>query len=169
MKKTQGNAKTFRKGAWTIGHIAAEVTGGIFERHGLGRGEIAHAWPQIVGADLASMCSPERLAPAQKGQRGGNTSGGTLHVLASRARAVDVHYAAERIITSVNALYGHQVVSRINVKISNADTTTTQDQARARPTVAQAADPDRFDQIRTTALRHALARLEAGILADTRR
>jgi len=167
MKKTQGNAKTFRKGAWTIGHIAAEVTGRIFERHGLGYGEIAHAWPDIVGAELASACRPERLAPAQKGQRGGNASGGTLHVLASAARAVDVHYAAGRIIRCVNDLYGHRVVSKVNVKISTPGTTTGQDSARPRPQVAQAADPDRFGQIRATSLRHALARLEAGILTET--
>jgi len=167
MKKSRQNARSYRKGAWTIGHVAAEVTEAIFERHGLGHGEIAHAWPQIVGPELASACRPERLAPAQKGQRGGTSPGGTLHVVACQTRAVDVHYAADRIIRGVNALYGHQLVAKVNVKISHDDTIAGQKKSNNRPVVARAEDPDRFDQIHTAGLRHALARLEAGILTET--
>jgi len=167
MKKARNLARTHRKGAWTIGHVAAEVTGAIFERHGLGHGEIAYAWPQIVGAELASVCRPEALAPAQKGQRGGTASGGTLHVVACQAQAVDVHYAADRIIRGVNALYGHQLVAKVNVKISHTDAAAVQERSKIRPVVAKAEDPDRFDQIHTAGLRHALARLEAGILTET--
>ncbi|VAW09993.1 hypothetical protein MNBD_ALPHA09-1630 [hydrothermal vent metagenome] len=159
-----------RKGIWTIGHIAAQVTGGVFERHGLGRGEIAHAWPHIVGTQLAHVCRPERLAPPQKGARGGGKRvGGTLHIVTSGAHAIDVHYAATRIIAGVNALYGHQIISRINVKTATAEDTSNAARhgaAAFRPSVAEPEDPMRFGDIRNTGLRHALARLEAGILAE---
>lgn len=165
MKKNRKTARTYRKGAWAIGHAAAQVTGSIFERHGLGHGEIVHAWPHIAGPDLARVCRPERIAPAHKG--GHSRAGGTLHVLASGARAIDVHYAAGRIIAGVNALYGRKVIGKINVKISDTDIATGPDEVKIGRQIASPQDPDRFRQIHAMNLRHALARLEAGILADT--
>lgn len=148
-----------RKGAWAIGRIAAEVTGKAFERHGLGRGEIAHAWPYIAGRDLARICRPLRIAPSR-----GRREGGILLVEAAHAHTVDVHYAAARIVDGVNALYGQRVISQVKVQPLAGDG-LPQSRDR-RPAVAQPEDPERYTKQHGPALGRALARLEAGMLAD---
>jgi len=168
MSRKPGNNHR-RKGAWAIGAIAAEVTSGAFERHGLGRGEIAHAWPHLVGPQLAPHCRPERVAPARKGtkpgsRKSGGRNGGTLHIIAADTHAIDVHYMGPQIIEGVNALYGENVVSQINVRTSTK--AKSAHGSTSRPAVAVAQDLDKYDEIRPSDLRHALARLEAGMLAD---
>lgn len=162
-----------RRGASAIGRVAAELTSGLFERYGLGRGEIAHAWPQLVGPELARVCRPDRIAPARKGDR---HRGGTLHVTVSGAHGVDVHYASTQIISGVNALYGHQVISRVQINQTDdvaSPQSAADEQALDRK---KRLDQDehaeglfetkRYSEIHETDLRLALARLEAGVLAD---
>jgi hypothetical protein len=148
-------------GPRAIGAIAREVTGGAFQRHGLGTGEIAHAWREIVGAELAAMSRPERIAPPRKGGR----SGGTLHVIATGACALDLHYASAGIVATVNAMLGHAAISSVTVRQAppgEAGTEATPRTPDAPPEVAG----DEIGGIDRPSLRMALARLGAGVRSD---
>ena len=161
-------ARRYAGGARAIGRVAAEITGKAFQRHGLGRGEIACAWPHLVGSALARVSRPERIQPARSGRR----HGGTLHIAAAAPMTVEIAYAEGRIVEGVNALFGYEMISRIRVRaVDETDFASASDAAAARvgtPETADAepADPDRLAAGGATSLRQALARLEAGIRAD---
>lgn len=158
-----------RRGARAIGAIACEVTGGAFARHGLGGGEIAHAWPHIVGHEVAAMSRPERIQPPRKSGR----EGGTLHILATGPCTIELHYESTRIVEAINTLLGHKAISRLAVRQAPAGDDAV---ARARPARALGADPaaaapceDGFEEIGPAPLRAALARMRHGLETDARR
>lgn len=148
-------------GAVSIGRLAETITAPIFSRHGLGHGELAHAWAEIVGPDLARFSQPERLTRPQ-----GNT-GATLIVRAQGPRTIEVHYAARQIIDGVNALYGYRMLDRIKVVAAPPGAQASpaappgRQPARGRP--PETMSPSGYPGIGSPALGTALARLEQGL------
>lgn len=155
----QPKTKMRYTGAVSIGRLAQNVTAPIFSRHGMGHGEIAHAWREIVGDEMAAFCQPERLTASRA-----NTPA-TLVVRVFGARAVEVHYASLAIIEGVNSLYGYQAVERIKVVQARPDA-RPQTAARQAPTTgAEPAPAAGVPGIASTSLSAALSRMERGLAA----
>ena len=141
----------------SIGRLAQEITGPIFSRHGMGHGEIAHAWAEIVGPDLARYSQPERLTRARA-----NTPA-TLIVRAQGPRTIEVHYASQAIIDGVNALYGYRAVDRIKVVAAPAGELTAPGRQQSTSQNAGPAAPSSYPGIASEALAKALSRIEQGM------
>ncbi|MFV2092531.1 MAG: DUF721 domain-containing protein [Hyphomicrobiales bacterium] len=158
MKKT---TKKPYGGAVSIGRLAEAITAPIFSHHGMGHGEIAHAWAEIVGPELARFSQPDRLT------RPRGDTGATLIVRAQGPRTIEVHYASQQIIEGVNALYGYRMLDRIKVVAAppGKPALTTAPTAK-RPTRNRnhaATPPTSFPGIGSPALGTALSRLELGL------
>ena len=144
----------------SIGRLAQQITEPIFVRHGMGHGEIAHAWAEIVGPDLARFCQPERLT------RPGAGGGATLIVRAQGHRTLEVHYAAQEIIEGVNALYGYQAIARVKVvQAPPGSPPAPPGRQQDRTRRAAPAPPTGYPGIGSGALGAALWRLERGLAA----
>src|SRR5512146_1294650 len=93
-KKPDGR-KAGRDSADRIGHTRAigallpGIAGETLGRRGFAEGTIFRQWREIVGADIAADCLPEKLAfPA------GRRSDGSLQVLANGGAALELQHRA---------------------------------------------------------------------------
>jgi len=147
-----------RRGALAIGHLAGIVAAPAFRRHGLGHGEIASAWTDIAGPDLAGVSRPVKLAWPRPGASGAGTrtaGGATLTVEVEGPRAIELQHAASRIMEAANALFGYRAVTRLRlVQAPPVRRRRTQVRMPVAPV-----NPDRFAGVRSADLRRALARL----------
>jgi hypothetical protein len=142
-----------------VGGLVREVTAPAFERHGRGHQDIALAWAELVGADLAAVSRPVRLAWPRPGAGAGE--GATLTVHVEGPRAIELQHSAPRIIAAINMSLGQRVVERMRIMQAPVDRAA----ARARRRPAHAERPDRFTAIASPDLRRALARLDVVVEA----
>ncbi|MEX2200588.1 MAG: DUF721 domain-containing protein [Dongiaceae bacterium] len=94
-----------------IGAILPKVAGETLGRRGFAEGTIFQQWRDIVGADLAADCLPEKLAFA-----GGQRSDGTLHVLAASGAALELQHRTEQIVARVNSYLGYGAIARVRIR-----------------------------------------------------
>lgn len=147
------------RGAVAIGRLVGAAAASAFRRHGFGHGEIAAAWTEIVGTELARVSRPERLAWPRDGAATarGAAGGATLTVAVEGPRAIELQHAAPRIIEAINTLYGYRAIGRMRLVQAPAGPHRRHG-AKRRPLQAAGDGPE---AIRSPALRGALARLDA--------
>lgn len=95
----------------TLHKYFRELTRAAFARHGFAQAELVANWDEIVGPELGAISAPESL----KAPRGAGAAklGATLHLRAAPGRALEVSYAAPRIIERVNAFLGFGAVTHV--------------------------------------------------------
>lgn len=140
-------------------------------KQGFGEAEIVTDWPQIVGARLAGVCAPTRLvwpAGAPRAAPGAERPA-TLCVRVEGAFALELQHLAPLVIERVNSRLGWRCVERLQLLQGPLP--------RARPSPARAPMPTPQDteraaraaeQVDDDALRGALTRLGARVLAQSR-
>jgi len=119
-------------------------------------------WGEIVGAELARQCRPEKLTGAR------NAGGGSLRLRCSGAAALELQHRAPEIVQRVNAFLGYTAVAKIALVQGPLP------QARGqRPHLAVPVDPptrramlQAADQVGSPELRAALKRLADAIARD---
>lgn len=137
-----------------------ELTREVFARHGFARGELLANWTDIVGTDIAAIARPQGLKVGRGAQAA--RSGATLHLLAAPGRALEVSYAAGRIVERVNAFLGYGAVAAVK---------TTAAARWPAPPPPPPAPPQHFageHRVATIAddgLRHSLQRLGVAVAA----
>ncbi|MDZ4736549.1 MAG: DUF721 domain-containing protein [Rhodospirillaceae bacterium] len=94
-----------------IGAVLPKVAGETLGRRGFAEGAIFGQWRDIVGADLAADCLPEKLAFV-----GGRRSDGTLHILAASGAALELQHRTEQILARVNSYLGYGAVARVRIR-----------------------------------------------------
>ena len=94
-----------------IGAILPKVAGETLGRRGFAEGAIFRQWRDIVGADLAADCLPDKLAFT-----GGQRSDGTLHILAASGAALELQHRTDQIVARVNAYLGYGAVARVRIR-----------------------------------------------------
>lgn len=141
-------------------------------RQGFGETEIVTDWPQIVGARLAAVCAPVRLAwpPAPARATPGEASPATLCVRVEGAFALELQHLAPLVVERVNARLGWRCVERLRLLQGPLP------RARPRTPPAPAPSPDdaaraacAMGEVADEALRGALSRLGARVFAQERR
>jgi hypothetical protein len=136
------------------------IAGPVFAKHGFAQAEVLSRWPQIVGPDLALVCSPEKI----RWPRSGQAQGGTLVVKALAGRALDVQQSAPLILERLSQYLGHGAVQAIKILQSHA---LPQPRAQAlQPAEAPPHMKSAVEAIADPDLQAALLRLGAGIAAD---
>jgi hypothetical protein len=94
-----------------IGAILPKVAGETLGRRGFAEGAVFRQWRDIVGADLAADCLPEKLA-FTAGQR----SDGTLHILAASGAALELQHRTDQIVARVNSYLGYGAIARVRIR-----------------------------------------------------
>lgn len=115
-KKTDGR-KPRRDSADRIGHTRAigallpGIAGETLGKRGFAEGTIFRQWREIVGADIAADCLPEKLAfPA------GRRSEGSLQVIANGGAALELQHRASQILDRVNSYLGYGAVAHLKIR-----------------------------------------------------
>lgn len=136
------------------------IAGPAFAKHGFAQAEVLSHWPQIVGAELAAFCQPEKI----RWPRGANAQGGTLVVKALAGRSLEVQQSVPVILERIARFLGHGSVQAIKITQSHSlplPVTRPRPPAVPPPHVASAVrgidDPD---------LQSALLRLGTAIAAE---
>ncbi len=94
-----------------IGALLPGIAGETLGRRGFAEGTIFRQWREIVGADIAADCLPEKLAfPA------GRRSEGALQVIANGGAALELQHRAVQILERVNAYLGYGAVAQLKIR-----------------------------------------------------
>ena len=93
-----------------LGKHFKAIAGPLLTRNGFAFGELLAAWEEILGPELARHCVPEKLSFPK-----GLKTGGTLLIRARFGRALDVQYAAPRLIEQLNRFCGYEAVAMVKV------------------------------------------------------
>jgi hypothetical protein len=146
------------------------LTKAAFAKHGFASADLLSHWPEIVGADNAAFCTPERIiwprsnasvTPADKHLE---KPAGTLILNAAAGRALDVQYKTEHLLECINGYLGYHAIAKIKVHANTAP-----QPARTPPSRPPLEPSTILDHLEDPALKEALARLNAGILSDKSR
>ena len=147
-----------------------DATRKAFERYGFAYAEILARWREIVGADVAAFCAPERIrwprVNAASTVGGRRKLGGTLVIRVTDGRAVELQHDTARIIDRVNTYYGYEAITGIS--FVNGPLPAQPSPAPRRPRLD--AHEERklrssLGHIEDEQLRHALIKLGRGALS----
>ncbi len=94
-----------------IGALLPAIAGETLGRRGFAEGTIFRQWREIVGADIAADCLPEKLAfPA------GRRSDGSLQVIANGGAALELQHRTVQILERVNGYLGYGAVAHLKIR-----------------------------------------------------
>ena len=168
MKRPGHSANTRKRGG--RGPVAAarlikQVISPALRRRGFAETEVVLRWPEIVGAELARVASPEKLS-----FRRGRSADGTLHLKVAGPAALTIQHQTPMIIERINTFYGFRAVARLNLvqgppvaaapapqpEFAAPAKLPNREQARIDAAAARAADPELGDALRRlgTAVAH---------------
>jgi hypothetical protein len=94
-----------------IGALLPGIAGEALGRRGFAEGTIFRQWREIVGADIAADCLPEKL-----GYPAGRRHEGTLQVIASGGAALELQHRATQIVERVNAYLGYGAIAHLKIR-----------------------------------------------------
>jgi hypothetical protein len=120
-----------RKGAAAIGSDAAQLARAAFERAGFAEPGLVLRWKEIVGADVARIAHPVRLAES--------ASGGVLTLRADPAASVFLQHESRTLCGRINDYLGRDAVRRLRFVPGEI---TPQPQERRSPRVTSEAATD---------------------------
>jgi hypothetical protein len=132
-----------------------------FQKHGFASADLLSHWPDIIGAENAPLCAPDRIVwPRAKAE--GESPAGTLVLRAAPGRSLDVQYKAEHLLERINTYLGYRAIARIKVEGTLPHTSPKPDSppVSPAPAISGVEDPD---------LAEALARLGARVRTEKSR
>jgi hypothetical protein len=133
-----------------------------FAKQGFASSELVTRWTEIVGADIASHCEPEKIQWSRRGDGDGRPQPGKLVLRVEGPVALEIQHLSNVILERVNCFFGWQALDTIRIRQAPLH--------RAVRDVPAAPDPQAVQRIRAALgdiqnddLRDALARLGAAI------
>jgi hypothetical protein len=156
--------KPARSPARALGDIARKTLKGAFAKQGFASTELVTRWAEIVGADIAAYCQPERIRwPRAVGAD--LPEPGTIVLRVEGPSAVEIQHQSAVILERVNRFFGWQAVGDLRLrqaplskrKVAAPIARDAEKEARIAASLTGIAD-DR--------LRAALARLGAAVDKD---
>ncbi len=97
----------------------AKVAKPALRRRGLAAGRVVADWPEIVGAELAAQCLPERLVSGgpEHGAtgHGGSKQGGVLHIRVAGPLATELQHLEPLVVEKINTYFGYRAVDRLRL------------------------------------------------------
>jgi hypothetical protein len=162
--------------ARAVGSFVPRLTRKAFEKYGFSSAALLTDWAAIVGGEIASYTQPERLKWARGVEAYGEVEhgaegrpGATLVLRVDGPRAIELQYKSRQILERINAYFGYRAVAEMRfvqapIERRRRPTATLQPSAIAAP-ASPSAD---IAAVTDDALRAALARLQANVLAQRR-
>jgi len=160
------------KAPWSkpLSELVRSAIDPVLTRRGFGLTGIVFYWHEIVGERLAAMSRPVkvqwpagRASPAEFGP-----ARAALVVRVETAYALELQHLAPAVIERVNAYFGWHCIARLVLMQGPVAALPAARHAEVRPVdkAAEAAAADIAGEIRDEALRQALVRLGARVLAE---
>ena len=145
------------------GSMISRVLDPALRRQGFAEIEVVSRWQTIVGPVLAARCLPERIVFP----RGDNT-GGTLHIRADGAFALELQHFAPVVIDKINTFYGYRAVERLKITQGPLPEPRTPRRAEIRPLDAagEAEVAEAVAATRDAGLRQSLAALGRNVIGE---
>ncbi len=146
-----------RRGPKSLSGLVAKVTGPILKKRGFAEARIVTEWADIVGAEFARQCQPDKLVLGRAG-KSGRAEPGVLHIRVPGALAVELQHRGPEIIDRVNGYFGYRAVERLNFVQSPLPRPAKRRRKRAPSpdaaaaidqTVADVADPEMREVLRS--------------------
>ncbi|MGB3407303.1 MAG: DciA family protein [Jannaschia sp.] len=162
---------TFRKGPRRVSALVDRDIKRLSEKRGFSESRLLTRWAEIAGADTAAICRPVKVGFP----RGG--FGAVLTLLTTGAHAPILQMQLPKLRERVNACYGYNAISRIDVTQTaptgfaegQVDFTPRPEPAKSAPSPeVQAAARETTQAIGDPALRQALERLAGNIISKQR-
>ncbi len=164
--------------ARSVGSFVPKLTQTAFEKFGFSIVALLTDWPTIVGPKLAQYTLPDRIKwPRNVEHHNGESTAGpnssgprrgaTLCILVEPARALDVQYQGALIIDRINAYFGYRAIAELRLQ-QECVAHVPELAAPVRQTVAALPPDPVLSAIPDDALRSALQRLEASVMARAR-
>lgn len=136
MDKETPNIRRYSLFPKTFAVSSEQLLKPIYKKHGFAEHRILTQWQEIVGAELASYCVPQKLT------LGSRKTSGTLHVLVASGRALELQHMQPLILERIASYFGSSVVQKI------VCVQTTAALLRKRQPVRPAAAPPPSDTVR---------------------
>ena len=109
MQKTAGSYEKRRAGFRRTSILIEQKLRAAGESRGFAITRLLTHWSEIVGAQVAQICTPVKVSYAQKG------FGATLVILTTGAQAQMLEMQLPQLREKVNASYGYNAISRIRI------------------------------------------------------
>ena len=145
-----------------VAAMVPRITGRAFGRRGLAEAGLIAEWPEIVGAELAAVCRPQRLSFPRRDRRGE----GTLGLRVALGHATVLQHLEPLIVERVNGFFGYRAVARLRLHQAPLppQRPVAREEAAPLPAAAEAELDARLDSIGDSQLRGALQRLGRALL-----
>jgi hypothetical protein len=91
------------------------LTRAAFARYGFAYADLITQWPAIVGEEVAQWSEPERIKWPRAGADE-RKQGGTLVILVTPGRGLELQHETPRIIDRINAFYGYPAIGQIRIR-----------------------------------------------------
>lgn len=152
-----------------LADLATPALAPALARYGFDDAGLLLLWPEIVGPHLAGRCEPTRLQWPQRRGYDQKPEAATLLVRVESAFALDVQHQAPTLVERINAHYGWRCVGRLALRQGPVRRPPSRGAPIGPPgPVAVAAARKAADAVTDEALREALVRLGARVLAGSR-
>ncbi len=159
--------KRRRRGFEPASKLVAGHMRGPLEKRGFAETKLITHWEEIVGAEIADVATPVKVRHAR-----GSGFGGTLILLTTGGHAPLLEMQKDIIKTKVNACYGYNAVSRVQItQTAPTGFAEGQVQFRAKPKAKPAPTPEILEAAKAAAtpiqdqeLKDALERLARNVL-----
>lgn len=126
------------------------------------------AWPEIAGARIGQACMPSKISWSRANPTDNPFAPATLFIVADPSVALALQHETKGIIARVNSFFGYPAIDRIKISqrtISKAD----QSAVKKSPDIAHQNEAEILvSNVQNEALREALAKLGANVLASKR-
>lgn len=166
--------KAWQKGgsaAKAIGAYVARMLDPIARARGFATTALLSEWPTVVGEELASFTSPDKLVwprrtedrEASGPQSVWRNDGAILVVKVDGPRAIELQHRAEQILERVNVYFGYRAIAQL--RFLQAPVPKAKNQAPAPPPAVEEAPP--AAGFADTGLAKAVGRLAAGVRGKT--
>lgn len=164
-----------------IARFVPDLTKKAFQKYGFASAAIVADWTEIVGAQIAERCQPEKLnwprgtrKDSAESEEETGFAGATLILKTDAAYALDIQYASAQIVERINAYFGYAAVRTLKIVQGPLPSSVTSARS-ATPSPAKA--PIRADDvaqecrskigdIEDDALKAALSRLARSVFSN---
>ena len=148
----------------TLGKEFRELTRQSFARYGFAYAELLAQWPAIVGERLSAYCEPQRIKWPRAGE-GERKMDGTLVIVASPGRSLDLQHEIPHIVERINGFYGYGAIGSIKIVQGTLTAKSVKPAAPILPEERVALLEGRLATVADPALKEALRRLGTGALS----
>jgi hypothetical protein len=161
-----------RPKTFALADLTAKALDPVLAKQGFGQTDIVLHWEEIVGERLARVCEPVKLqwpARAPKAAPGHGPEPASLVVRVESGFAIELQHLSALVLERVNMHLGWKAVGRILIR--QGPIGLSRPPKRQKPVPDQAAKDEAEKQARgieDEALREALARLGAQVIAEKR-